>query len=382
MKKHKTLIVLILAFSSISFMLKAQTNQVENLGLSPKQQSLVAIAALTATSDLTKLKTELDKGLEAGLTVNQIKEAIVHIYAYAGFPRSIRGLQTFMAVLDERKAKGINDVAGAEASPINNNSSKYERGKAVLEQLTGIPETGPKTGYAAFAPVIEIFLKEHLFADIFERDVLTYAERELVTISVLSSLGGLEPMLRSHLSICLNLGLTSELLHKFTGVIKSTVGEREAMAAQAVLTQVLKEKQSIGQREPIISASADTIFPRGVKITNNNFTGTAYLKMLIDADSLNPIAIGNVTFEPGARTKWHLHPGGQILLATDGVGYYQEKGQPKKILRKGDVVKCPPNVPHWHGASADVYFVQVAITSNHKGPTVWLESVTDGEYKD
>lgn len=122
------------------------------------------------------------------------------------------------------------------------------------------------------------------------------------------------------------------------------------------------------------------LFPQGEKITNNNFTGTAYLKMLIEADSINPTAVGNVTFEPGARTKWHLHPGGQILLVTDGVGYYQEKGQSKKILRKGDVVKCPPNTPHWHGASADTAFVQVAVTNNHLGATVWLEAVSDEEY--
>lgn len=122
------------------------------------------------------------------------------------------------------------------------------------------------------------------------------------------------------------------------------------------------------------------LFPKGEKITNSNFTGTAYLQILITADSLNPTSVGNVTFEPGARTKWHLHPGGQILLATDGVGYYQEKGQPKKILRKGDVIKCPPNIPHWHGASADAYFVQVAITNTQNGVPVWLEPVTDEQY--
>ncbi|MBP8115521.1 MAG: cupin domain-containing protein [Saprospiraceae bacterium] len=122
------------------------------------------------------------------------------------------------------------------------------------------------------------------------------------------------------------------------------------------------------------------VFPKGEKITNDNFTGTAYLQMLIDADSLNATAVGNVTFEPGARTKWHSHPGGQILLVTDGVGYYQEKGQPKKILRKGDAIKCPPNVPHWHGASADTAFVQVAVTNNDKGATVWMDAVTDNVY--
>lgn len=124
-----------------------------------------------------------------------------------------------------------------------------------------------------------------------------------------------------------------------------------------------------------------SVFLQGEKITSDNFTGTVYLNMLMDADSINPTTVGNVTFEPGARTKWHLHPGGQILLAIEGVGYYQEKGQEKKILRKGDVVKCPANVPHWHGASADTAFVQVAITNRHLGPTEWLQEVTDEEYK-
>jgi quercetin dioxygenase-like cupin family protein len=124
-----------------------------------------------------------------------------------------------------------------------------------------------------------------------------------------------------------------------------------------------------------------SIFPRGAKITNNNFKGTAYLQMLMDADSINPTAVGNVTFEAGARTKWHVHPGGQILLVIDGVGYYQEKGQSKKTLQKGDVIKCPANVPHWHGASVDSAFVQVAITNRHLGETVWLHEVTDDEYK-
>jgi quercetin dioxygenase-like cupin family protein len=128
-------------------------------------------------------------------------------------------------------------------------------------------------------------------------------------------------------------------------------------------------------------SDANSIFPKGNRITNDNFKGTAFLKTLMEADSINPTSVGNVTFEPGARTRWHKHPGGQILLVVDGVGYYQEQGQAKKILRKGDVIKCPPNVPHWHGASADTAFVQVAITNRHLGETVWLHEVTDEEYK-
>lgn len=225
----------------LTLTMSAQTVKAQNL--SKKQQSIVSIAAVTATGDLEKLKVELNTGLEAGLTINQIKEVIVHLYAYAGFPRSIRGLQTLMSVLDERKAKGIHDVMGIEASPINNENSKYDRGKVVLEELTGVSEISPKTGYATFAPIIEVFLKEHLFADIFERDVLTYAERELVTVSVLSSIGGVEPMLKSHLNISLNVGFSPNQLQQFVGVIRSTIGEKEAKAAQEVLDEVLKSRK-------------------------------------------------------------------------------------------------------------------------------------------
>jgi quercetin dioxygenase-like cupin family protein len=128
------------------------------------------------------------------------------------------------------------------------------------------------------------------------------------------------------------------------------------------------------------SQASDVIFPKGQKITNDNFTGMAWLQPLVNNDSTFNASVGNVTFEPGARTKWHFHPGGQILLATSGVGYYQEKGSPKRLLRKGDVVKCPPNVEHWHGASPDQPFIQIAITNLQQGAVVWLRRVSDDEY--
>jgi quercetin dioxygenase-like cupin family protein/alkylhydroperoxidase/carboxymuconolactone decarboxylase family protein YurZ len=284
-----------------------------------------------------------------------------------------------MDVLEKRKAKGIVDKIGKESSPITNEGSKYDRGKKILGELTKAPQGGPLTGYSAFAPVIDRFLKEHLFADIFERDVLTYAQRELVTISVISAIGGAEPMLRGHLSICLNVGITPQQLTHFITVIEPAAGREKADAANAVLNEVLQNRAP-DKKVNTAGVNSNSIFPQGEKITNDNFKGTAYLKMLIDADPVNPTAVGNVTFEPGARTKWHLHPGGQILLVIDGVGYYQEKGQSKKILQKGDVIKCPPNTPHWHGASANNRFVQVAVTNNHLGATVWLEPVTDEEY--
>lgn len=226
----------------VSFNLNAKDINI-NESLTEEQQSIISIAALTANGDLQELKSYLNKGLDKGLTINQIKEAIVHTYAYCGFPRSIRGLQTFMEVLDERKAKGIEDVIGIEASEIKDERSKYERGKEILGELTGTPQEGPRTGYSAFAPEIEIFLKEHLFADIFERDVLSFTERELVTISVISSIGKAEPMLRSHMNICLNLGISPQQLQQFVLVIKNTLGRKDAKAAQEVLNEVLSAKE-------------------------------------------------------------------------------------------------------------------------------------------
>lgn len=122
------------------------------------------------------------------------------------------------------------------------------------------------------------------------------------------------------------------------------------------------------------------VFPKGNKLVSDNFKGEVWFIPLIESDSLNQNSVGSVTFEPGARTHWHFHPAGQILLAISGVGYYQEKGSPKRILQKGDAVKCPPNTPHWHGASPDEEFVQVAITGRAAGPTVWLEPITEKEY--
>lgn len=238
----KVLMALLIAATCTNAPIWAQQKNTMEKSLSSKQESMVTIAAFTAKGDLTTLKTKLDSGLDAGLTVNQIKEVIVHLYAYCGFPRSIRGLQTLMTVLEERKVKGITDNWGPNATPVKDERSKYERGKAILGELTGAPQDGPKTGYAAFAPEIEIFLKEHLFADIFERDVLTYADRELVTIAVLSSIGGAEPMLNSHMKICLNVGLTSQQLQQFVSIITSNIGATAGKSAEFVLNEVLKNK--------------------------------------------------------------------------------------------------------------------------------------------
>jgi len=125
----------------------------------------------------------------------------------------------------------------------------------------------------------------------------------------------------------------------------------------------------------------EAIFPKGEKGPSEVFTGNAYNYGLVAPDSVFTTAIGNVYFEPGARSNWHSHPAGQILIITDGVGYHQIEGQPVEIIKKGDVVKCPPHVNHWHGASPDVGLQQLYIVPNvEKGIVDWKQAVTDAEY--
>jgi len=207
--------------------------------LTKRQQVLVTISAYTATGNLAGLHDALAQGLDAGLTVNEAKEVLVQLYAYCGFPRSLQGINTLLKVLEERKAQGKPTVVGREASPITSTVPKYERGKQNLARLTGKPEPEPKTGFSAFSPEIDVFLKEHLFADIFERDLLTFQEREIATISALVSLGGVEPMLQAHIGMGMNTGLTGAQVQAIIALDEAVIGQKAADAARVVLTRTL-----------------------------------------------------------------------------------------------------------------------------------------------
>jgi quercetin dioxygenase-like cupin family protein len=123
------------------------------------------------------------------------------------------------------------------------------------------------------------------------------------------------------------------------------------------------------------------IFPKGEIATVNNHTGTVWLNELSKADDTFDFNVAVATFAPGAKLDWHVHPGGQVLLITEGAGYYQEKGKPIQIVHKGDVIKCAPGVEHWHGAAPGSTFAYIAISPTQKGTTIWRQRVTDEEYR-
>ena len=217
----------------------ARATSVPGAALNDREQGIIPIAAFTASGDLERLKPALADGLAKGLTVNEIKEVLVQMYAYSGFPRCLNGLGTFTALLEERKAQGIRDEIGREATPIPADTDVRARGKAIQTQVSGREVKG---GVFDFAPVVNEYLQAHLFGDIFLRDLLTFEDREIATVAALAGLG-VEPQLRSHLNAALNVGVTEAQLKQLVRVLGDKVGAEAAERAGRLLEAVLEARK-------------------------------------------------------------------------------------------------------------------------------------------
>ena len=335
-------ILFIVIFLALNMEVYAMQSNLNN-----KEKSIVEISAYTSAGDLQNLSTVLNKALDNKMTINEINEILIQSYAYCGFPRSLNAISTFINVVKERKAKGIKDIQGQSPKVLASKDNKGEIGTKTREELAGGEVKGE---WQTFAPGIEQYLLEHLFADIFARGVLNHQERELATVSFLSVIKGAEPQLKAHISMAKNTGLSNEKLD------------------YAVRYAQFITEYNMGA------------FGRGVENTAyaKYFKGTSYLDML----STEGVVIGNVVFEPGCRNNWHIHhKGGQILLVTGGNGWYQEWGKPARKLKEGDVVNIPAGVKHWHGAARDSFFAHIAIAVPAEGAkNEWLEEVSDAEY--
>lgn len=230
MKTIFTAILAALLFLGGTAMAKDET-------LTAQEAAIIPIAAFTANGDTEKLSSALAAGLASGLTISQIQEILVQMYAYCGFPRSLTALGTFMNLLSERAKQGIKDPAGEEPKLLPKNADRNEIGTKIQTDLVGSPVKGP---LFEFSPAIDSFLKEHLFCDIFSRGVLTDQEREIATISALATLPA-PSQLGSHLAISMNTGLTAAQLQEFVSVLKAKVGPKEAQLAESTLQDILKK---------------------------------------------------------------------------------------------------------------------------------------------
>lgn len=198
--------------------------------LTRQQQSIVPIAALAAAGDMRGLNKALNQALDAGLTVSEIKETLVQLYAYAGFPRSLNALGEFMKVLAARKAAGHDAPAGREPGPLPAPDKMLEVGTANQTRLVGAPVTGP---LFEFAPQVDRYLKEHLFGAIFARDNLDWQDRELATLGALAAQPGLDSQLGSHMRVSRNTGLSEAQLQHLVSVLRERVSVEAADRAEA-----------------------------------------------------------------------------------------------------------------------------------------------------
>lgn len=310
--------------------------------LNAEQKSIALAASYAALGNQTGLKQALNNGLDNGVTVNEFKEILVQVYAYCGFPRSLNALATLMQTVEER---GNKDELGSEPS------AKPE-GDALTygtENQTKLVGSEVKGKLFEFAPAIDEYLKSHLFGDIFARDNVDWKTRELATIVMLAVRDGVESQLNAHIDIGKHNGLTD-----------NDVAEILSIASEAKAKNVVF---GFGELNPY----------------GKYFTGNSYLQPITTE---NGVPMFNVTFEPKCRNNWHIHhKGGQILLVTQGRGWYQAWGEEPRELKAGDVVNIPAETKHWHGAAKDSWFTHIAVeVPSEGGSNEWLEPVTDEEY--
>lgn len=310
--------------------------------LTEEQQSIAEVSAYAASGNQVGLKDALIRGLKKGVTINTYKEVLIQLYAYCGFPRALNSLGTLMQVVTER---GNIDKAGKEPSP------KPEGNALVFgaENQTKLVGSEVKGKIFEFAPAIDEYLKSHLFGDIFVRDNVDWKTRELATISMLAVRDGVESQLNAHIDIGKHNGLTD-----------NDVAEILSIASEAKAKNVVF---GFGELNPY----------------GKYFTGKSYLQPITTE---NGVPMFNVTFEPKCRNNWHIHhKGGQILLVTQGRGWYQAWGEEPRELKAGDVVNIPAETKHWHGAAKDSWFTHIAVeVPSEGGSNEWLEPVTDEEY--
>ena len=372
------LAVLLIACSSKQ---QAETKDMNQLSFTTEQAAWMSVIACDeAKGDLVALESAIHNGLEAELTVSQIKEALSQLYAYTGFPRSLNALGVLQRVIGDRQAKGVKVIMGEDANPLGDDYDALKEGTRVQTQLVG------KAFEYEFAEATDYYLKAHLFGDIFARDNLTYADRELVTVSALSGLEGVEPQLKAHIAGARNMGVSEEQLQGIVVAFAASGLLNEAGRLAKAYNELSTSNLPTSLNSPYLQ-----IVPSGKEPSTLNLpwpqgkSNDAYAQYFVGQSFLQPYfgGVANVTFEPRCRNNWHVHHGAvQVLICVSGKGWYQEWNKPAVPLTPGTVIAIPEGVKHWHGATADSWMQHLAIhTQEQPGATnEWLEPVCDTQY--
>jgi alkylhydroperoxidase/carboxymuconolactone decarboxylase family protein YurZ/quercetin dioxygenase-like cupin family protein len=253
--------------------------------------------------------------------------------------------------------------------PMLNNPVGYPKNVSQTKK-----QTAGRDNLGDFAPKFAELNDDVLFGQVWScEQELSAKHRSMITVSALISGGNFE-QLTSHLKKAKENGITKTEISEIITHLAFYTGWPKAWSAFNIAKEIYKDGNDLSVRNENLKNG--NIFPLGTKV-GQNFIGDAWLYMVFTDAKLLNAPIGSVTFAPQARNNWHKHAVGQVLLVTEGEGWYQEWGKPARLLKAGDVVNIPANVKHWHGATKDSWFVHLAITP---GATEWLEAVTEEEY--
>ncbi len=331
--------------------------------LSARDRSLVTISVLIATGKSAQLVGHLGRALSNGVRPSEASGVLTHLALYCGWPTAVTALDVYQQVYTARK---IDTAALRAAVPPLSAPSDAARAQATTDS------------FATVAPKFAQLTNDVVFDNLWRRSDLSVRDRSLVTISALAAMGD-DDQLDFYLRRAVDSGLTrDEIAEAFThlafyaGWPKAT----KAMTATArVLTQVAATTEptaAMATNRPALQTDS----------TSSNFTGSVSVTQPFRGSGGARIGGATVRFERGARTNWHVHPLGQLLVVTAGRAWVQIEGEPVRAFGPGEVVWTPPGAKHWHGATRSSSMTHVGVSEAQEGSSVtWLEPVTDAQYQ-
>lgn len=337
--------------------------------LDDETRYMAILAALMGCQGIDEYYFVLPRALDAGLSPIAVKEIAYQGVDYLGIGRILPFLNATNEIL---AARGVSlPLEGQCATTWEN---RLEKGAKTQAEIFG-----EHMKEAWRAGHINRWLAANCFGDYYTRSGLSLAEREMITFCFLAAQGGCEPQLVAHATGNMNLGNDKEFLVRVVSQCLPYIGYPRSLNA---ITCVNKADEA-RKEQMNMKKETKSLFPVGGpnEAFAEYFVGKSYLNML----TTEGVPIGNVTFEPGCRNNWHIHKadqgGGQILLCTDGRGWYQEWGKDARELRPGDVVVIPAGVKHWHGAAKDSWFTHLAVeVPGENAESQWLEPVDAADY--
>ncbi len=339
-----------------------------NPALSPRNRSLVTVSVLIATGKTAQLTGHLGRALDNGVTPGEISGAVTQLAFYTGWPNAVSSLEVIEKVFTDR---GV-DMAALRA-PVTASvplpASDAARAKAVTANI------GPT------APTLAALTNDVVSADLWRRPDLASRDRSLVTLAALAANGD-EAGLAFHVGLGLQNGLTRAEIGEALTHLAFYAGWPKATAAVAVADKVFKDRDAAQAPSAAEGLAITGPGRQPVQGPAATFTGAVSVTSPFKGTGQARLGGATVTFQPGARSNWHSHPLGQLLIVTAGEGLVQTEGGPVRRMKAGDVVWTGPGIKHWHGAAPTSAMTHVAVAEALDGASVtWLGPVSDAEYR-